>query len=656
MRVSIATSLLVASVSLSPGFAEEGDAAAFPNFVLIYIDDLGYGDLSVYGNDEIETPHIDRLAAEGTRFTQFYNLAPLCSPSRVAVLTGQQPHRWRIHSYLDNRARNAERHMADWLDPEAPSLARLLGESGYATLHSGKWHLGGGRDVGDAPHPAAYGFDDSLTSFEGLGERILIEGSGLSEQSGRLGQGPIEWVKKHEMTERYVDRALAFIRENRDRPFYVQIWPDDVHDPFDPKPELVERFRDTSHPEYFAVLDELDRQIGRLVREIDEMGLRDSTLFILASDDGPTAWPHYYDGQDDPSLAPGSTGGLRGRKWSLYEGGLRSPFILRQPGTVPAGQVNETTVVAAFDLLPSLAAIAGVEVPSDYQPDGLDMSDALLGRSEPERPGTIVWEYGTLPGVRFFPGLERDRSPPLAIREGDWKLLMTPDGYELELYNLRDDPEESRNIAGRHPERVEAMREELLAWRKSTPIARHAPVTVLGDLFGGTVRLYDTGTEALDAEEMWPRRFSGEGYLDLPRADAPDIAGKRIRISVTLEAGHSSGVVVAHGGERYGYALYLDEGKPVFVTTAHWDRTTVASPRPLPSDPVEIRAELTTNGEMTLHIDGDLVASGRGPGPIPSEPGDSFQVGADTLSPVGAYATPHPLTGTIHSLEIILRD
>lgn len=172
--------------------------AAPPNFVVVFIDDMGFGDLGCFGSDAA-TPNIDRLASEGLRFTQFYVTSPICSPSRCALTTGQYPQRWRITSYLDNRNANARRGMADWLDPAAPSLPRILKAAGYTTGHFGKWHLGGQRDVGDAPSISAYGFDESLTNFEGLGPRLLglcdaHDGRPPSRHalgSDRLGRGPI---------------------------------------------------------------------------------------------------------------------------------------------------------------------------------------------------------------------------------------------------------------------------------------------------------------------------------------------------------------------------------------------------------------------------------------------------------------------------------
>ena len=438
-----------------------------PNIVFIFIDDMGYGDLSCYGNDAIETANMDRLAEEGTKFTQFYVNSPICSPSRVAVTTGMYPARWRINSYIASREKNQRRDMADWLDPDAPTLARTLQRAGYATGHFGKWHMGGGRDVGDAPLPRAYGFGESLVSFEGLGDRLLDTGSGLADQSAQLGRGDIRRVAKREKTLIYTDHAIRFIEQHRDQPFYVQLWPNDVHDPFDPRPELMEKFDPAAHNkyvrQYLAVMENLDRSIGRLLDKLDELNLTRNTIVVLASDNGPTAWPHYY---RRGYLPPGKTAGLRGRKWSLYEGGIREPLLVRWPGGVPAGAVNDETVVAGFDLFPTLCALAGVE-PPEADLDGLDMNEAFLG-GEPRREQPLMWEYGR-EDFYLRPHLHHDRSPNLAIREGRWKLLVNADGSDTQLYNLKADPAESHNLAPEHPELVQRLTERVRDWRKSLP-------------------------------------------------------------------------------------------------------------------------------------------------------------------------------------------
>lgn len=222
--------------------------------------------------------------------------------------------------------------MNNWLDPDAPTLAKVFKENGYRTGHFGKWHLGGGRDVGDAPLPSAYGFDQSLVSFEGLGNRILFRDDRLSEASSKLGQGPITWVEKHKSTQIYVDSALNFIQKKPDDPFYVHLFPNDVHDPHLPSAGALEKYKDvarsTSEAQFFAVLEELDKQIGRFIGSLKEMRKLENTIVVLTSDNGPTDWPRYYQKGEYP---PGYTGGLLGRKWSLYEGGIRMPFIISCP-------------------------------------------------------------------------------------------------------------------------------------------------------------------------------------------------------------------------------------------------------------------------------------------------------------------------------------
>ena len=437
-----------------------------PNIVFIFIDDMGYGDLSVTGNKDVQTANIDRLAAEGLLLEQFYVNSPICSPSRVAITTGQYPARHLINSYLNNRERNRERGMADFLDPKAPAVARAFQQAGYATAHFGKWHMGGGRDVGDAPLPQAYGFDESLTSFEGLGDRILPPG-GLAEQSAKLGRGKITHTPKHKMTEIYVDRSIGFITRNKEQPFYLHLWLNDVHDRHMPREDLLEKYerlKDNPYVQrFYAVLDEMDRQIGRLVDAIDEQGLGEKTLIVLTSDNGPPAWPRYYEEGFEP---PGSTAGLRGRKWSLYEGGIRMPLIARWKGKIAAGAVDKNSVMTGIDLFPTFCSIADVDLPeADF--DGVDMSAALLGTPQNrERP--IFWEYGRNESY-LRPGLENDQSPNLAIRDGRWKLLINDDGSGLELYDIETGVTEHNNVADKHSEVAERLSERLLSWRRSLP-------------------------------------------------------------------------------------------------------------------------------------------------------------------------------------------
>ena len=442
-------------------------ASPQPNVLFIFVDDLGYGDLGVTGNKDVPTPHMDSLARDGILFTQFYVASPICSPSRTAIITGQFPSRHLIHSYLNDRKSNRDLGMRDWLDSAAPSVARSFQNAGYATGHFGKWHLGGGRDVGDAPLPQAYGFDESVTSFEGLGDRILIDGDGLSKQSAALGRGKIEWAPKHKLTELYVDHTVDFIRRNRQKPFYLHLWPCDVHDGHIPRPDLMERYaRFSANPyqqRFYAVLDELDKQMGRLFKALDEAGVADNTIVALTGDNGPTAWPRYYKEGFEP---PGSTAGLRGRKWSLYEGGIREPLLVRWKNSIPAGKVDKSTVVGAVDLFPTFCSMAGVKPPSVIF-DGQDMSGAFRGKPI-RRSKPLIWDYdrgGNYPR----PGKPDDVSPNLAIRDGRWKLLINDDGSKAELYDFKQSDKERQNVAAKYPAVVKRLSNHVLQWRKALP-------------------------------------------------------------------------------------------------------------------------------------------------------------------------------------------
>jgi len=462
----VAAPILLLSLCCTPTPAAD---APRPNLLFIFIDDMGYGDLSCTGNRDVKTPHIDRLASQGVRFTQFYVASPICSPSRVGITTGQYPARQLIHSFLAGSKRNRARGMRNWLDPKAPCIARAFQKAGYATGHFGKWHMGGGRDVGDAPLPREYGFDESLVSFEGLGDRLLPPGN-LGDQSAKLGRGRIRRVPKHRQTQIYVDRTIDFIKRRGKKPFYVHLWLNDVHDPHIPDPKSLATFgrfaKTPALQKLYAVLVEMDRHIGRLLRFLDDERLAESTLVVLTSDNGPTAWPRYYRQGIDP---PGSTGGFRGRKWSLYEGGIRMPLIVRWKGKIPAGRVNETSVIAAVDFFPTFCKLADVTAPKAAF-DGEDMSAAFLGGT-PKRTKPIFWEYGR-DATYLRPGKKSDQSPNCAIREGNWKLLANSDGSRVELYDLATDPRESRNLAVTRPAVAKRLKAKLLRWRKSLPVLR----------------------------------------------------------------------------------------------------------------------------------------------------------------------------------------
>ncbi|GAB3760738.1 sulfatase-like hydrolase/transferase [Microlunatus parietis] len=437
-----------------------GPAGRRPNIVFILIDDLGYGDLSIAGNPLVRTPNLDRLGAEGMLMTQCYDASPICSPSRAGFLTGRYPARNRLVTFLATREHNAWAGQADWLDPDVPNLPRTLRAAGYATGHFGKWHLGGGRDVGDAPWPAAYGFDESYTQFEGLGPRVVPTDTeaGLAAASIALGQGPIDQLPKSQITERFVDRAIDFIRRQHDRPWFVQLWPGDVHTPWAPSAEQLEQVaglgRTPEEERFLAVLVALDAEVGRLTGALDDLGLLDDTLIVCTSDNGPTAG----------ASRPGSAGPYRGRKGSLYEGGIRQPLLIRWPGRVPAGSRDDRTVAHAVDLLPTLAEAAGTRLPGPA--DGISLLPAWCGRPVTERPD-LYWTFGAFRDPSQVPA---GASPSFAMRSGRWKLLAESGGRNVELYDLEADPGESTDVADRHPRLARSLTARLEAWRRPLPI------------------------------------------------------------------------------------------------------------------------------------------------------------------------------------------
>ncbi len=436
-----------------------------PNLVVVFIDDMGWSDLSCYHGTRAQTENIDRLAAEGLRFTNFYVNSPICSPSRVALSTGQYPHRWQITSYLNNRQSNRQRGVAQWLDPQAPVLARELQRAGYATGHFGKWHMGGQRDVGEAPLINEYGFDQSLTNFEGLGPRVLPLKDAYDGQpaqphdlgSSKLGHGPIRWHDRSQITGEFVSAALQFIddAQQKEKPFYINLWPDDVHSPFFPPAALRSQTDESKRALYYAVLDAMDEQLGLLFDRIrDDQGLRDNTLILVMSDNG----------QEEGA---GSSEPLRGAKTWLYEGGVRSPLIVWGPSFLAAevaGTTNDRSILCALDVNRSLYALTGTPLPTGVELDGEDLSETLSGREQESRQAPIFWRR---PPDR--PGTKEQDNPDLAVRAARWKYLVNYDGSDAQLYDLVRDESETRNVADEHAKVVQRLHQQLIEWNAQLP-------------------------------------------------------------------------------------------------------------------------------------------------------------------------------------------
>ncbi len=421
-----------------------------PNIVFVFVDDMGWGDAGCYGNMINKTPNLDKMATEGLLFTNFTVASPVCSPSRVGVMTGQFPSRLSFHGHLDRVEVNQARGMPNFLDPGVPTLTKLLKSAGYSTGHIGKWHMGGPQDK-SAPPPSEYGIDVSGTSLSNGPRFNRKEGDTRANYSMRI-----------------MDQTLDFIDTNADRPFFINCWIMDPHSVLRPNaeqladyPELEARASGftSAMQVYSAVITDLDRQLGRLFEKLDELGIAENTLVIFSSDNGPAPiW-----GVPTMHSGTGSVGPLRGCKASLYEGGIREPFIAWWPGKVPSDKVDDLTVISAVDLLPTFCSLAGIELSESLDLDGQDMSQALMGKTV-ERKKPLMWEYRWSPWGRHL-----QNAPMLAMRDGDWKLLMNPDGSRKELYNLKQNPCEVDNLANENPEILERMSRRLLDWHHTIP-------------------------------------------------------------------------------------------------------------------------------------------------------------------------------------------
>ncbi len=423
-----------------------------PNIIFILADDLGWGDLGCYGQREIKTPHLDKFAQGGIRFTNFYVCGSVCSPSRAAFTTGQFPAMVGIHDYLRHPLTEGQQAagVQPFLDPKHPTLARILKGAGYATAHFGKWHLGSSPE---APTPSAYGYDVSR----------IVTGNGP-----RFEVPERDEFFRAKSTGLMVDEAIKFLEQNKDKPVYMNLWtlvPHATLNSTDEQETPYKHLRPGGAPDrgakvvYYSSVTDLDAQLGRLFAKLDEMKIADNTIILFSSDNGPE---DMHIGNASHS-GIGSPGPFRGRKRSLYDGGIRVPFIVRWPGVTPPGKVDDMSVVAAVDLLPSLAAIAGAKIPAGTRLDGEDVGDILRGSGR-QRKTTLYWEY------RFgVAGDSIHHNPQLAIREGNWKLLCNPDGSRVELYDLSDHKSDVDNVADTHLDIARRLTEKLIAWQKTLP-------------------------------------------------------------------------------------------------------------------------------------------------------------------------------------------
>lgn len=424
-----------------------------PNILFIFADDWGWGDLSCHGHPYVKTPHIDRLAKEGTDFHRFTVASGVCSPSRTAVMTGHFPARYNIDGHFAWVPSNAKRNMPDWLDTQAPLLPRFLKQGGYATAHFGKWHLANNM-IPDSPVPGEYGFD-TYGAFNCAGEQIPV----------------------HEDSE----HVVKFIQKSKEhgKPFFINMWLHEPHTPFHTVPKYRWRFRHLENEAdniYASVLSHADDRVGEVLDELDRLELTENTLVIFSSDNGParSSSPAELGLMHDTATgagynvaaAKGITGGRKGYKSSLFEGGIGVPFIARWPGKIPSDRVDKKSILSAVDLLPTFCDVAGVELPNDYQPDGISQINALMGNGMTMREKPLFWKFNS-------PWPAQASRPhhwiSYAVVENQWKMVTNGDQSHVELYDILSDPFEKKDLSQSRRPTVNHLTTTLNQWVSTLP-------------------------------------------------------------------------------------------------------------------------------------------------------------------------------------------
>lgn len=449
--------LLAAACLLAPCVparaAEPPSSAPRPNLVFILADDLGWTDTGPYGSRYYETPHLDRLAAQGVRFTQ-YHVSPNCQPTRAALMTGQYAPRTGVYTvgsidrfeWWRRSLRPVDNVTALPLD--RITVAQALRDAGYATALYGKWHLG---QQGDH-HPARRGFDEAIVSMGRHFDFVTTPKTDYPEGAY--------------LADFLTDRAVDFIRRHRERPFFLYLPHFAVHAPLEAKPPLVARFQDRApagghqDPVYAAMIASLDESVGRVLAVLDELDLARNTIVLFSSDNGGVGG-YRREGlegnRDTTDNFP-----LRSGKGSLYEGGTRVPLIVRWPGVTPPGSRCDAPAIHV-DLFPTFLEIAGVARPAGQALDGESLVPLLREPASTTRQTAI---YQHFPGYLGSGGDTWRTTPGSWIQRGDWKLIEYFEQGTLELYNLREDIGERANLAAQHPDQARELHAQLQAWRR----------------------------------------------------------------------------------------------------------------------------------------------------------------------------------------------
>ena len=438
------------------------DAAKRPNLILILADDLGWADLSCYGNDLHQTPNLDRLAKQGVRFTDAYSASPVCTPTRAAILTGLHPARLHMTIWRESALNRGNRKLLqpvclDSLPLKHVTLAEVLKQAGYFNAHIGKWHLGRAES-----YPQAHGFHVNIGgTLWGAPQTFWYPYNGDGYFRDWRYVPDLEPGNEDDyLTDRLTDKALTTMEEQVkvSRPFYLNLWYYSVHTPIEGKPELVDFYQKKikpgsvrKNPHYAAMVHSLDKNVGRVLAKIDELGIIDNTFVIFTSDNGG----YINKCKLNRELVVANNAPLRSGKGSCYEGGVRVPLIVRGP-KLAQDRVSSEPVYAP-DLYPTLLRAAGLFDQSKADLDGTDLTPLLRNPDASLEREALYFHY---------PHYYQTTTPVSAIRKGNWKLLEYLEDGRLELFNLKQDPGEARNLSTDRSALARELRANLDDWRK----------------------------------------------------------------------------------------------------------------------------------------------------------------------------------------------
>lgn len=620
-------------------------AADKPNFVLIFIDDMGYGDIGPFGSKVNRTSNLDRMADEGMKLTSFY-AAPVCSASRAQLLTGSYSPRVSVPGVFFPKGSRG-------LNPKEHTVADYLRESGYATMCVGKWHLGDQREFlptnngFDGYFGIPYSNDMARPSLDGKAVHPLMRDTEVAELLENEGQRRI--------TRQYTEEGIRFIKKNKDKPFFLYLPHTAMHVPLYPHKDFAGKSKNGKYGDWVA---EVDWSVGQILGALKDLKLEENTLVIFTSDNGPWA----SKGKDG-----GVSGPLRGAKGCTLEGGVREPTIVRWPGKVKAGSSNDS-IAGTTDILPTFVSLAGGKLKKEIKIDGVDISPVLLGKAE--KSTREAWYY--------YKGTQLK-----AVRSGPWKLALGPQtlgmgirqhDHDLQekgvrLYNLDKEIGEVTNVADGNPDVVARLRKLADKMIADIGSGKAGPGVRPAGVVQNPVMLYPTkplaprkprkkpagskktGAATINKPIDWAKVSAGQSY---DSGAAPMIAGKPFEIKCTvtpLASKPMTGVIVAHGGSAVGYSLYVAKGQLVFAvrhSTADIKRINVK----LPAVAGSVVASLDKEGVIGLQVNGGKGVAAKSGGMLDRQPAESFSIGHDDANPVDTDAPGGRFVGAIANVKV----